>query len=246
MSDFSIKDIPQLGQTLSLDGEMKLAVAVPSTGTDHNLRYIEKYDLFRYNQTSVPTRQTFTGVARIINVNGEASYLEFIQPASALVARGISILGVSPDGASIPARLEVDGTVAGQTLKLFNGGVSFDISYGGATDQTATVVESGVLQVNPKVFKSEPTTGNTINVDNAQHAVQYIVPAGALAALTINMPNAATNGRRVSFYFEEDITTVTHNGTSGATIKSPITTASAGDRVTYVFFEADNVWLPIS
>lgn len=160
MSDFNLKDIPQLTETNTLDGTAKLAIAVPTgVGSDHNLRYIQKGVLARFDGTAVPTRMEFTGASRVMNFNGFAdSWLEYFTPSQALYLRG-QILGVSPDGSTIPARLESNGSVVGSNIKVTNGGNTYDVTFGGGSDETASFTEGGNIQVNPKTTAITPDNG---------------------------------------------------------------------------------------
>ena len=243
---FTVKDINALTATTSLNGGMKVAVDVPTgVGDNHNLRHITKENLFVYDASSVPTRDTIIGSGRVLNVNGLTNFLEFLAAASALMYRG-AILGVSPDGSTIPARLQSDGTVYGQSLALANG--AFNMTVTSATG-TATAVfrESGDIAMMAKSQYVTPTSGNIINASEAGHRLLYIDPAGTLATLTVNFFVGTYDGQQISIYTSEALSALSLViPAGGATIQSAVTTLAAGGRITYAYVASENVWVPIN
>lgn len=241
---FTVKDINALTATTSLDGGQKIATAVPTgIGDNHNLRKITKENFLVYDASSVPTRQTIVSSGRVLNVNGLTNFLEFLAGAGALTFRG-SILGVSPDGLSIPARLSSDGTVQGVQLVLSNGTDTLVITNNVPGADGASFDEAGPIQSNPKTTATTPTTGSTVNIQAAQWRVHYFELVGTIAALTINMPATPVEGQRVTLYFKEAVTAITHGG-GGENLEGALTTAAAGLGKTWIFNSSTSTWVPI-
>lgn len=241
---FTVKDINALTATTSVDGTQKIATDVPTgVGDDHNLRHITKANFLVFDATSVPTRQTIIGSGTVLNVNGTANFLEFLSGASALIYRG-AILGVSPDGAVIPARLSSDGTVQGVQLILSDGTDTLTITNDIAGTENMSFAEEGAIQANPKTTATTPTTGSTVNIQAAQWRVHYFELVGTIAALTINMPASPVEGQRVTLYFKEEVTSITHGG-GGENLEGALTTAAAGLAKTWIFNTSTSTWIPI-
>jgi hypothetical protein len=82
-----------------------------------------------------------------------------------------------------------------------------------------------------------PTTGGTITLTNKNYNI--INPAGALLALTINLPSSPSNNDFVELKYTQGITTVTF---SGGTVQSAITTPVTGQLVKLVFDSNSGIW----
>lgn len=110
--------------------------------------------------------------------------------------------------------------VGGLQFSLTNAGGVMLNNYGAGTftgtatrnlsvDATGNVIETST-QVAHTIFT--PTTGGTVNLVNNQRNI--INPAGALLALTVNLPSTPANNDVVYIKFTQTVTTVTYgNGT---------------------------------
>lgn len=82
-----------------------------------------------------------------------------------------------------------------------------------------------------------PTTGGTVALTNNQYNI--INPAGALLALTVNLPSSPANNDCVFIKFTQNVTTVTYgNGTVVDGIVGPV----AGSLVILVFDSSSSSW----
>ena len=73
-----------------------------------------------------------------------------------------------------------------------------------------------------------------------------IDPAGALAALTLNMPASPSDGQVVRITITQDITTLTHLG-NGNTLSCPFsTTTTAGTTGEWIFYSNTSTWYNVT
>lgn len=109
-------------------------------------------------------------------------------------------------------------------------------------------VNNGLVQVTPPAnFGSlttlathtifTPTTGSTINLTN--NAIDIVNPAGALLALTINLPSSPNNNDVVIIKFTKAITTVTY---TGGTISDSLLSPAAGGMSLLTYDLSSNTW----
>lgn len=94
----------------------------------------------------------------------------------------------------------------------------------GSSNQQSQVVSA-------QVFASAPATGATVNPTyTLRDAVLSITPAGTLAALTVNLPNATLSpGQIVRASVSQIITALTITATAGSIIKvAGLTTLALG------------------
>jgi hypothetical protein len=82
-----------------------------------------------------------------------------------------------------------------------------------------------------------PTTGQTVNLVNNQYNI--INPAGALLALTLNLPSSPNNNDCVYIKFTQNITTVTY---ANGTVVDGITAPTAGGLTVLVYDTSTNSW----
>lgn len=82
-----------------------------------------------------------------------------------------------------------------------------------------------------------PTTGGTVNLVNNQYNI--INPAGALLALTVNLPSSPANDDRVQIKFTQTVTTVTY---ANGTVVDGITGPAAGGMVVLVYDNGTTSW----
>jgi len=82
-----------------------------------------------------------------------------------------------------------------------------------------------------------PTTGGTVNLVNGQYNI--INPAGALLALTLNLPSSPANNDTVYIKFTQNITTVTY---ANGTVVDGITAPTAGGLTILVYDSGTTSW----
>lgn len=82
-----------------------------------------------------------------------------------------------------------------------------------------------------------PTTGGTVALTNNQYNI--INPAGALLALTVNLPSSPANNDCVFIKFTQNVTTVTY---SGGTVVDGITAPTAGGLTVLTYDSASTSW----
>lgn len=82
-----------------------------------------------------------------------------------------------------------------------------------------------------------PTTGGTVNLVNGQYNI--INPAGALLALTLNLPSSPANNDVVYIKFTQSITTVTY---ANGTVVDGITAPTAGGLTVLTYYAGTTSW----
>lgn len=102
---------------------------------------------------------------------------------------------------------------------------------GGATAMTWT----NILSYSHTIFT--PTTGGTVSLVNNQYNI--INPAGALVALTVNLPSSPVNGDVVYIKFTQTISTVTYGN---GTVVDGITAPTAGGLTILVYDSGTTSW----
>ncbi len=138
-------------------------------------------------------------------------------------------------------------TDLGSTFNL-NGGMIMNKD-SAVTSAAASVVAVGIDTITGRIVKSygppiryahtifTPTTGGTVNLVNNQYNI--INPAGALLALTLNLPSAPANNDVVYIKFTQNITTVTY---ANGTVVDGITAPTAGGLTVLVFDAGTSSW----
>lgn len=81
-----------------------------------------------------------------------------------------------------------------------------------------------------------PTTGQTVNL--VKNKYNIINPAGALLALTVNLP-ASLNNDLVYIKFTQNITTLSY---TGGTVSDAITAPTVGSLIVLVYDSGTNIW----
>lgn len=113
------------------------------------------------------------------------------------------------------------GVVSDSTVKVENG--------------VLKMVASGGIAFQHTIFT--PTTGSTVNLVNNQYNI--INPAGALLALTVNLPSSPNNNDVVIIKFTQSVTTVTY---TGGTVVDAITGPVAATAVILAFDSGTGNW----
>lgn len=104
-----------------------------------------------------------------------------------------------------------------------------------ANGGTGTTSLNGVANFKHTIFT--PATGNTVNLVNNQYNI--INPAGALLAVTLNLPTTPANNDVVYIKYTQTITTVTY---ANGTVVDGITAPSAGGLVVLVYDSGSTSW----
>lgn len=84
---------------------------------------------------------------------------------------------------------------------------------------------------------STPTTGQTVNL--VKNRYNIINPAGALLALTVNLPVSPANNDLVYIKFTQNITTLSY---TGGTVSDAITAPTIGSLIVLVYDSSTNTW----
>lgn len=82
-----------------------------------------------------------------------------------------------------------------------------------------------------------PTTGGTVSLTNNQYNI--INPAGALLALTVNLPSSPANNDCVFIKFTQNVTTVTY---ANGTVQDGITAPTAGGLTVLTYDSGTSIW----
>jgi hypothetical protein len=89
------------------------------------------------------------------------------------------------------------------------------------------------------VQNSAPLTGANVAVSN-EASLLAIAPAGPLAALTVTMPAAPSNGRRVTVTTTQAITALT---LAGGSFVGGVTTLAIGGFAAFCYVSALGQWI---
>jgi hypothetical protein len=135
-----------------------------------------------------------------------------------------------------PNRLDFQDTDAGGTL------IPFSI----ALDGTLTTTDGGPVRYTGAV-SSAPTTGGTVTFATTQR-LAFLVPAGTLAALTVQLPAcaAANDGDERSFLTTQALTALTISAAAGSIGNGAATTATAGSGHAYHCLGSAATWYQMS
>lgn len=110
----------------------------------------------------------------------------------------------------------------------------------GATGTVLKVV-SGLPSWQPQLQYTHtiftPTTGGTVSLNNNQYNI--INPAGALLALTVNLPSSPANNDVVYIKFTQNVTTVTY---ANGTVQDGITAPTAGGLTVLTYDSGTSIW----
>lgn len=82
-----------------------------------------------------------------------------------------------------------------------------------------------------------PTTGGTVSLVNNQYNI--VNPAGALLALTVNLPSSPSNNDVVYIKYQQNVTTVTY---TGGTVNDAITAPTLGSLIVLVYDSGTGIW----
>lgn len=157
---------------------------------------------------------------------------------------------VGINSTSPAAKLDVNGTIK----ILIGSDATGDIYYNGGTGALTRlaigstgqhlVVSGGIPSWSNQVGTSNyahnistPSTGGTVNLTNNNYNI--INPAGALLALTVNLPSSPANNDVVYIKYTQNITTVTYGN---GTVADGITAPTAGGLVVLTYDSGTTTW----
>lgn len=119
----------------------------------------------------------------------------------------------------------------------------------GSTAALAAAVTARTIQMD--VIDSEvpgvtvqtdaPLTGATVTPAPGVE-VEYVNPAGTIAALTLNMPASPSDGQPFTVSFDQVVTALTMAAPGSATIKGALTAATAKGFASWRYSKPDNTW----
>jgi hypothetical protein len=89
-----------------------------------------------------------------------------------------------------------------------------------------------------------PTTGFSYTFAAGTQTL-VMNPAGTLAAGTITMPAAPSDGMTITFSSTQQITAITLNGNTGQTVVGAVSYLPANTAVSYVYRSANTSWFPV-
>lgn len=161
------------------------------------------------------------------------------------VATGITFdtdntYNIGASGANRPANVYVGTSVVSPAINATTGfqvngaATSGNILQGNGTN-FVSVAGNGVQKYLHTIFT--PTTGNTVSLVDNQYNI--INPAGALLAVTLNLPSTPSNNDVVYIKFTQNITTVTY---ANGTVVDGITAPTAGGLTVLTYDSATTSW----
>ena len=89
--------------------------------------------------------------------------------------------------------------------------------------------------------KETPLTGATVTAGSSCECL-VIVPAGTIAALTLNMPSNPYDGQPLEVSFDQIVTALTMAAPNSATLKGALTAATAKGFAKWRYSAADTTW----
>jgi len=160
------------------------------------------------------------------------------QGAGTINAMGLYINGVAvtagggtPGGANTQVQYNNAGAFAGHA----------GLTYDSATSTLQIQGNNNVwgTEIWPNGSQATPTTGQTINMA-ANKRYMYLVPAGTLATLTVNLPASPIDGQISGILTTQTITAITIGAQGGGSVTTTVTTLPANTAVHFIAFSG--VW----
>ena len=193
----------------------------------------------------VPGVGTTTGYGARVNVSGYSVNWGFYNNSAAN-----NYFGTGLSGFNKTAPLAEIHAGAGTTTiapLILDPGTLLTSPVNGAIETTSTHIYGTVggtrYQLDQQVVSNfihtifTPTTGGTVNLVNNQYNI--INPAGALLALTVNLPSSPANNDVVYIKFTQTISTVTYGN---GTVVDGITAPTAGGLTVLVYDSGTTSW----
>ena len=94
----------------------------------------------------------------------------------------------------------------------------------------------------PSTQYTTPTTGSTINANNAGNLTLLINPTGSLLALTVALNGSPIEGDRLNIGSSQIVTTFTM---TGGTVIGPLTSLAVATFATYQFNATASQWFRV-
>jgi len=220
-----------------------LAPTITSTNT--SVTYTTPSTLYIDNAPTLSTNSSATGRVYALNVNAGINHFG-LGPANVTALfdgcvfvgnatiTGNTLLGIGPSTATQTAvRFEsgVDLTSPASGQMWWNG-TNF---YFGDAGGIKRDLLNGVHNYVHSIFT--PTTGGTVSLINNNYNI--INPAGALVALTVNLPSSPSNNDVVYIKYTQTISTVTY---ANGTVVDGITAPTAGGMVVLTYDSGTTSW----
>lgn len=125
----------------------------------------------------------------------------------------------------------------GSTITNLVNGATYELILDGTTNNWVVKSITGVSLLRYQRTIFTPTTGGTVALVNNQYNI--INPAGALVALTVNLPSSPLNGDVVYIKFTQTVSTVTYGN---GTVVDGITAPTAGGITILTYDAASTSW----
>jgi hypothetical protein len=221
------------------------------TSTNASVTYASPSTVYIDNSPTMSTNSTATGAVYALNVAAGGVHFGVGTSNASLKADG----GMAIDGASYTNTVGLSLGASTSSKATLNIPTGTDPSTGGVNTGSGNMwyngtnlyfVDGSVTGVARDVLNGlhnyrhgifTPTTGGTVNTVVNQYNI--INPAGALVALTVNLPSSPNNNDVVYIKFTQTVSTVTYgNGTVVDGITAPV----AGGLVVLTFDSGSASW----
>lgn len=237
------------GTVSNFSGYAFLAPTV--TSTNATITYTNPATLRIDNSPTMSTNSTASGISYALDVAAGISH--FGTGASSMSAIFDANISVNGGAVTNTSGLNIGASTTGKAALLMLPGVdpttagitttSGEMWYNGTNlyfvDGSGTGIKrdllAGVKNYTHTIFT--PTTGGTVSLVNNQYNI--INPAGALVALTVNLPSSPVNNDVVYIKFTQTVSTVTY---ANGTVADGITAPTAGGMTTLVYDSGSSTW----
>lgn len=253
--NFFLRAIQQLTATTSSTKDQKIATAVPTgVGAAHNLRHITKEDLFVLPD-DMALRVDGPGSPRVYVDFGGGRQITYVGATQTIVEEVLFKLFAPPGGdATISINtssgaLNVGTAAQPGTVAIQNGAGIANITCSATGARNIEHKHSGIVEVNPTVvYVSNAfliSVSYELKLGNSPWGAYNIDNTTTAATLEIEFPTNPEGGWRVSLRFGDTVTAITMVTVGATDIQNPLTSASAGDSITYIYDADEDLWFPI-
>lgn len=220
------------------------------TSTNASISYNNPATLRIDNSPTMSTNSTATGVSYALDVAAGISHFGVGASNISAVMNGVAAINLT--SANSAYELSIGASTSGTCHLYLTPGA--DVTGSGATnsgamwyngtnlyfvDGSGTGIKrdllAGVKNYTHTIFT--PTTGGTVSLINNQYNI--INPAGALVALTVNLPSSPSNNDVVYIKFTQTVSTVTY---ANGTVVDGITAPTAGGVTILTFDSGTSSW----
>jgi hypothetical protein len=139
--------------------------------------------------------------------------------------------GGAPGGSNTQVQYNASGAFAGSAGLTYDAGTS-TLQIQGNSNVWGT-------EIWPNGSQATPTTGQTLNMA-ANKRYLYLVPAGTLATLTVNLPASPVDGQVAGILTTQTITAITIGAQGGGSVTTSVTSLPANTAVHFMAFSG--VW----